>query len=83
VVIEAFFVALLHYIEVFFDFVQQIVRILLTPFRLLAEAILRFLVMLTVPFKILWAAIRSVWAVYKSLWAPILRILGYPFIIVG
>lgn len=86
-VIEAFFVALSNYIEAFFDFIQEVVRILLIPLKfvvtLVAETILRFLVILTVPFKILFAALRSIWAVYRSLWEPILRILGYPFIIAG
>lgn len=86
-VIEAFFVALLDYVQRFFAFVASVINIILTPIKiilnLIADFILRALVIATIPFKILIAALRSIWTVYRSLWEPILRILGYPFIIVG
>jgi hypothetical protein len=84
VVIEAFFIALLNYVQMFFAFIASVINIILIPFKiilnLIADLILRVLVIATIPFKILFAAAGAVWSIYRSLWEPILRILLYPFL---
>jgi len=85
-VIEAFFIALLDYVQKFFAFIASVINIILKPIKiilnLIADFILRALVIATIPFKILFAAASSVWAIYRSLWEPIFRIISYPFVVI-
>jgi len=85
-VIEAFFIALLDYVQKFFAFIASVINIILKPIKiilnLIADFILRAFVIATIPFKILFAAASSVWAIYRSLWEPIFRVISYPFIVI-
>jgi len=85
-VIEAFFIALLDYVQKFFAFIASVINIILTPIKiilnLIADFILRALVIATIPFKILFAAASSVWAIYRSLWEPMFMLILYPFTII-
>ena len=81
--IEAFFVALLDFIQKFFAVIASVINIILQPIKiilgLIGDFILRAIVIATIPFKILFAALSSVWAIYRSLWEPMLMVLLYPF----
>jgi hypothetical protein len=82
-VIEAFFVALLDFIQKFFAVIASVINIILEPIKiilsLIGDFILRAIVIATIPFKILFAALSAVWAIYRSLWEPMLMVLLYPF----